>query len=345
MLSTWLFVFSGALFVVFVVSYVRDPRTLRTGVLLLSSAMVLVLALSLSDSPAAEPIRNVVLPLIALSMVVGYLALLVFLLVNGLIVLRREGVSLPTLLPLIVSLLLITGPAFVVWAIQWSATRSTVWIPSAGFMVFGVFAYFGFVFLSFVTYGGLYRFKSRSTDGPAILILGSRIFDGKVPPLLASRINRALEVYEARKAAGETTPLLVCCGGQGADEIMPEADAMADYLLSKGVPEKDIRREDKSTTTRENLTFGSKIVFEEFPEASILISTNDYHALRTALLSRDLKLDARVLSAKTARYYVPAAFLREFVAILRDYFWVHVGFLTLLAGFTGFLIWESLQMR
>ena len=171
------------------------------------------------------------------------------------------------------------------------------------------------------------------------------IFDGQVPPLLASRLDCALDVYEARKAAGDQTPLLVCCGGQGADEDRPEADAVADYLLSKGVPEIDIRREDQSTTTRENLIFGSAIVFEDYPAAPILISTNDYHALRTALLRRDLKLDARVLSAKTAKYYVPAAFLREFVAILRDYFWVHVGFLTLLIAFIGFLVWESLQMR
>ena len=341
----WLFVAGGALFLVFLISYIRDPRTLRTGVLLLSSVMVLVLAFSLLNTPLGESVRNIALPLIAILILVGYVALVSPLLINGFIVVRREGVSLATLLPLIVDLILIAVPAFMVWAASWSATRSTVWIPSAGVMAFGILAYFGFVFLSFVTYGSLYRLRKGSKAEPAILILGSRIFDGQVPPLLASRLDCALDVYEARKAAGDQTPLLVCCGGQGADEDRPEADAMADYLLSKGVPEIDIRREDQSTTTRENLIFGSAIVFEDYPAAPILISTNDYHALRTALLSRDLKLDARVLSAKTAKYYVPAAFLREFVAILRDYFWAHVGFLTLLIAFIGFLVWESLQMR
>ena len=304
----WLFVAGGALFLVFLISYIRDPRTLRTGVLLLSSVMVLVLAFSLLDTPLGQSVRNIALPLPAILILVGYVALLVLLLINGLIVVRREGVSLATLLPLIVSLLLIAVPVFVLWVVQWSATRNTVWVPPAGVMTVGIFAYFGFVFLSFVTYGSLYRLRKRSKAEPAILILGSRIFDGVVPPLLASHLDSALEVCEERKAAGNKTPLLVCCGGQGADEDRPEAHAMADYLLSKGVPESDIRREDQSTTTRENLIFGSTIVFEDYPAAPILISTNDYHALRTALLSRDLKLDARVLSAKTAKYYVPPLF-------------------------------------
>ena len=138
---------------------------------------------------------------------------------------------------------------------------------------------------------------------------------------------------------------MVCCGGQGPDEDRAEAEAMADHLIEHGIPESVIRRETKSTTTEENLIFGSRIVEEELGASPLVVSTNDYHAFRTALPTRQLGLDATVVPAKTARYYVPAAFLREFIAIVRDYLWTHVGLLLLFSGLVGLLVWESFQMR
>lgn len=85
----WLFVAGGALFLVFLISYIRDPRTLRTGVLLLSSVMVLVLTFSLLNTPLGESVRNIALPLIAILILIGYVALVSLLLINGLIVVRR----------------------------------------------------------------------------------------------------------------------------------------------------------------------------------------------------------------------------------------------------------------
>jgi len=44
--------------------------------------------------------------------------------------------------------------------------------------------------------------------------------------------------------------------------------------------------------------------------------TNDFHVLRTAMLAHDLGVPATAVGAPTAHYYLPSAFLREFVAIL-----------------------------
>jgi uncharacterized SAM-binding protein YcdF (DUF218 family) len=46
--------------------------------------------------------------------------------------------------------------------------------------------------------------------------------------------------------------------------------------------------------------------------------------LRTAILARRLRLDAEVTGAKTAFYYLPSAFLREFAALLVAYKWSNV---------------------
>lgn len=356
MVSTVSLGLAGLLFAAFVVSFIREPRQLRTGVLLLLSAGTLFVGLVRLRGSAPQRVVNIVVPILALLLLVGYVAILGLLLVNGFRVVKREGRSFADLLPLLFAAVAIAAPAFIIWAVSTSPTLSGagVWLSAAAFFVFGVYGYFGFVFLSFVFlsfvfYGALYRLKSRlksrNAQAPAVLMLGSRIFDGKVPPLLASRLDRGIEVYNQRVQLGEDPPLMICCGGQGPDEDRAEAEAMADYLIDHGIPESVIRRETESTTTEENLTFGSHIVEDEVGPTPLVISTNDYHTFRTALLTRQLGLDATVVPAKTARYYVPAAFLREFVAIVRDYLWAHVAIVALFSGLVALLIWESLQMR
>jgi uncharacterized SAM-binding protein YcdF (DUF218 family) len=47
--------------------------------------------------------------------------------------------------------------------------------------------------------------------------------------------------------------------------------------------------------------------------------------LRTATLARRAGFDAQVVGAPTARYYVPSAFLPDFVAVVVEYRWWHLG--------------------
>jgi len=54
-------------------------------------------------------------------------------------------------------------------------------------------------------------------------------------------------------------------------------------------------------------------------DGSTLVVTNDYHVLRAALLARSIGSDAQVVGSPTATYYVPSAFLREYVAIMVEH--------------------------
>lgn len=72
----------------------------------------------------------------------------------------------------------------------------------------------------------------------------------------------------------------------------------------------------------------------------MLVATNNYHVLRSALLARKLRLDAGVVGARTVWYFVPSAFLREFVAILKNHILLHAVLFTpfvLLAAYYFFL--------
>ncbi|WP_406715568.1 hypothetical protein QEU96_05925 [Trueperella pyogenes] len=64
-----------------------------------------------------------------------------------------------------------------------------------------------------------------------------------------------------------------------------------------------------------------------------LFVTNNYHVLRTSFYARKLGLLGEGLGAKTARYYIPTAFMREYVAILVKLKWIIIGLFGLFAAF------------
>jgi uncharacterized SAM-binding protein YcdF (DUF218 family) len=166
-----------------------------------------------------------------------------------------------------------------------------------------------------VVYG---RLRSRRPVD-FVVVLGSGLLGGKnVPPLLAGRLDRGRRLLDAETAKGHS-PLLVTSGGQGPGEEVPEAHAMADYLVDRGVPRDRILLEDRSRTTRENLTYSAELMRERHPGYRCVVVTNNFHVMRAALIARKAKVDGQVVGAPTAWYFWPSATLREFAAILVDH--------------------------
>ncbi|YAL83220.1 YdcF family protein [Dermacoccaceae bacterium W4C1] len=179
----------------------------------------------------------------------------------------------------------------------------------------------------------MYALRRRSRPVVGVIVLGSRIVDGRVPPLLAARLERAMQVHRLHADQGWAAPLLVPSGGQGADEAEPEGSAMARWLIEHGVPADDVLAETEAETTEQNLRLGREVIRENRGEGRIAVVTNDYHAFRAALLSHRIGLGADVLGARTASYFRPSAYLREFVAVLRMHLrWHLVVVVALIAG-------------
>jgi uncharacterized SAM-binding protein YcdF (DUF218 family) len=151
-----------------------------------------------------------------------------------------------------------------------------------------------------------------------VVVLGAGLIRGEVTRLLARRLDRGRQVWERVRGRGGA-PMMITSGGQGPDEPVSEARAMADYLIAAGVPEGAILLEDRSTTTLENLTFSRRIMVERKPDYRCVVVTSNYHVLRAALYARRAEVNGQVLGAPTARYFWPNAFLREFVAVLVEH--------------------------
>ncbi|MCR5773984.1 MAG: YdcF family protein [Lachnospiraceae bacterium] len=144
-----------------------------------------------------------------------------------------------------------------------------------------------------------------------VVVLGAGLRGKEPTPLLASRIDRGIRVYRDNPGCR-----LIFSGGQGKDEQVSEARAMADYALSANVPAEDIILEDRSVNTVENIRFSSDLM--DAKKGPFAVVTSSYHLMRALLIARRLKLKCTGYGARTRLYFSLNAFLREYVAYFRD---------------------------
>lgn len=156
-------------------------------------------------------------------------------------------------------------------------------------------------------------------DRDYMLILGCQIMpDGSLTPLLKSRADRALAFADMQKKKTGKDLTFVPSGGRGADEIMAEADAIRNYLLSVGVPDERILPENKSVNTEENIRNSMRLIRENAGETQpkVAFSTTNYHVFRAGLIAFKQGERLEGVGSPTKRYFWINAFVREFVATL-----------------------------
>ena len=292
----------------------RDNRRLRNGLLFLLLVGATVRALL----HLAFLIPVLTIP-VGLGSVAFFLliALMPFLLMfNGVVLIRREGRRLSNLLCLAAGLGLIATPMA---AVALVATANP-WALLAAALMFCACAYLGVFLLIFLGQTVVQRIWGgrRAMPHPDVVVVhGAGLIDGKVGPLLGSRIKGGIDAWQDEEALRPGAPLLVMSGGQGADEPVSEARAMADYAIARGVPSERILLEDRSTTTRTNISYTRDLLAERgMADPQVLLVTSSFHAVRTAILASDMGVPWAVAPARTVWFYIVNAWLREYVAVL-----------------------------
>lgn len=322
-----------------IISAWRDPRRLRPGVYL-GAAVVLVvlLVIVLVVHAVGSTLTGAVIILaVGFSGLAVIAAMGVFLIVNGVNLVRHEGVHPPTMLSVGLGVVCLgyavaVAAGVVVGRVDVSESNTVLLILLAVGLPAG---YLGFVLATFLGWSLVYarwgrRRASRNAVG-AVIVLGAGLPDGdRVSPLLASRLDRGHGVYELARRKGRR-PILVCSGGKGSDERISEAEAMKRYLVEHGVDASDVVLEDSSTDTEENLTYSARLLAERGIRGPVAVVTSDYHAFRAATLMRNTGIDGFSTGAHTASYFFPNAQTREFIAILRDHLWLNVGIVVVLS--------------
>ena len=177
-----------------------------------------------------------------------------------------------------------------------------------------------------------------AADKDFIIILGCWFRkDGTLPPLLKSRADKALDFWLMQKEKAGKTACFIPSGGQGKDEPEPEAEAIRQYLLSRGVADQQILPEKNSANTFENMSFSGRIIRESCQEGKTVFATNSYHVFRSGLWAKQAGLSAEGIGSKTKWWFWPNAFIRETAGLLHKRWKQELLFLLLLIVFFGVL--------
>lgn len=160
---------------------------------------------------------------------------------------------------------------------------------------------------------GCYTLKPKKAD--CIIILGCKV-DKNVPsPFLVKRLDEAIRLY--RKGYSK---YIIASGGQGGGESITEADAMRNYLISKGISPNVIFQDNTSTSTMTNL-INSKEIMEAKGFKTALIVSNKYHLKRAYLMAKKLGIEASYSGVFNSNHRLEelSGFLREILAIMKFY--------------------------
>ncbi|MER5727827.1 YdcF family protein [Streptomyces sp. NPDC002138] len=327
-----MFAFAPALLflVLFGISAREDRRRFRNAVYLGLTCIGFLLGLLAQLRHAPGGIG----PFVALAVfavpALGVVALAFFLIANGVTMVRKEGRSLGNLLSLLAGLGILGLLALPVLAAHSGSAKAAAATVTVGLVAL----YVSFLFLCFLGYAYLYGRITVRGDVDYVVLLGSGLIGGdRVPPLLASRLRKGMQIHRAQVARGGKPPVLLPSGGKGSDEKVSEARAMADWLIAEGVPAGHLRLEDQSRTTEENLLFSERIMAGDTPGYRCVVVTNNFHAFRAAMMARKARVNGQVLGAPTAAYFWPSATIREFVAVFMEHKVVNLAICgTLAAG-------------
>lgn len=235
---------------------------------------------------------------------------------------RHEGLRFVNVLGFILAFLLVGGEMFLLFADSAvSGSEQYVRIHDLYTNIFAaVYLYFECMVIGIMIANGI---TSRYQPEPVqdyVIILGCSIRrDGTPTPLLRDRLDRAITFRNEQLEETGRPLIFVTSGGQGADEIISESEAMKRYLLEKGVPESQILEEDQSTSTFENMKFSKAKIDRQNPHANIAFATTNYHVFRSGLYARRVKMRAVGMGAKAKWYFWPNALVREFVGLLTEH--------------------------
>ena len=303
----------------------KDNRSLWNPALLVIE--VLFLYLSIANVFFSFGYENAHLVVIAGFLLIPIIIIFsgIFLIINGFILLKKEGFSKANLLSPIMGIVILLFFVFMWIRAGFVTTDYNHWINIPVVFIIYTYIIFGFAFVGFMMYSCVYLWLPKKQHYDFIIIHGAGLLDGeRVTPLLKRRIDKAVQAFQQSK---NPHIRLIASGEQGSDEKISEAQAMYNYLVEHtDVPKEAIILEEKSTTTYENLLFSKEIGEQLIENPRFLFVTNDYHVFRTSTYARQIGMQGDGLGCSTASYYIPSAFIREYVAMCVKMKKLFIGF-------------------
>jgi uncharacterized SAM-binding protein YcdF (DUF218 family) len=152
----------------------------------------------------------------------------------------------------------------------------------------------------------------QARPAEAIVVFGTAQYNGVPSPVLAARLDHAIELYRRGLA-----PVIVVTGGNQPGDEFTEATASANYLIERGVPDEDVLREVSGTSSWQSLAAAANFL-DDRDINDVLLVSDPFHSLRIRAMAHELGLEGHASPTRTspikgfteARYMV-----RETVAV------------------------------
>ena len=282
------------------------------------------------DSESVKDFLHILLESARNFMNISFPFLLVFaggLCISNIVLLMHESRSFKNILGILLSFMLIAGQLFIIKTKGWeSGDTSAMLIRTVAIYLFAaIYIYFESMLIGIIAADIIAATYEPEYNKDYMIILGCGLRrDGSPTPLLAGRIDRAMEFARKQSENGGKELIFITSGGQGSDEVISESSSMKRYLIEHGISEDRIIEEDRSTDTLENMRFSKAKILEAQGEkgldaCKIAFSTTNYHVFRSGTYARLVKMRAVGIGAPTKWYFWPNASVREFVSLLTEH--------------------------
>jgi uncharacterized SAM-binding protein YcdF (DUF218 family) len=116
--------------------------------------------------------------------------------------------------------------------------------------------------------------RDEAQTADVILVLGAAEYRGRPSPVLRSRLDHALALYEKNLA-----PRIMTTGGAGGDPVFTEGAVGRSYLIGQGVPPEAIIVETEGESTVHSIALSGEIL-RRMNLNSVIVVSDGYHIYR-----------------------------------------------------------------
>jgi uncharacterized SAM-binding protein YcdF (DUF218 family) len=151
--------------------------------------------------------------------------------------------------------------------------------------------------------------KQELHSADAIVVFGAAEYSGRPSPVLRARLDHAYDLY-----ARHLAPVIITTGGAAEDPTFSEGGVGHDYLMRRGVPERNLIAETLGTDTAHSAERLGVIMRANGMKSCLAVS-DEYHVFRIKRLLEHQGMAVYVAPRTGSR---PKGTTQRMIAVLRE---------------------------
>lgn len=151
--------------------------------------------------------------------------------------------------------------------------------------------------------------KQELHPADAIVVFGAAEYAGHPSPVLRARLDHGYDLFKSGLA-----PVVITTGGAAADPSFSEGGVGRDYLMHRGIPERNLIAETMGTDTAHSAERVGVILRANGMHSCLAVS-DEYHVFRIKKLLQHEKIQVYVAPRPGSR---PRSRWQRMIAVLRE---------------------------